>query len=158
MTIRIVGDGRENHNRNGSLKVLSGLAPSSPEGKHLTSQDRHLFIFQLNFPRCMNESLLVYFIQDFIGHLPYSRNCGSYTTQEVLKLPAVPNHLEKLIQPFLHTRLHANRCVAMGQPCIKRGITNHCRKERLFIKTMLKHLEKNPLTPFLKIFPGGIKS
>ena len=90
-----------NLNLKGSLKILSLLAPVSSNSKHLTHQDRYLFIFQLNFDRCMNDSLIVHFLQDFIDHPPYSKSCGSYTAI---------SHLGKVIQSLPHSRLQANQC------------------------------------------------
>ena len=54
---------KENLNLKGSLKILSLLAPFSSNSKHLTLQDRYLFIFQLNFDRCMNDSLTTFLIK-----------------------------------------------------------------------------------------------
>lgn len=99
------------------------------KGKHLTSQDRHLFIFPLNFPRCVNDSLIVHFIQDFTGHLPYSGKCGSHTgSPQTVCSYFVPGKVNPgppgtAGYPQTSVRLHANHV-------IQEAIPNGCRKER----------------------------
>ena len=135
-----------NLNLKGSLKILSLLAPFSSNGKHLTHQDRYLFIFQLNFDRCMNDSLTVHFLQDFIDHPPYSKSCGSYSHFPFRKVHPVTPGTAGYKQTS--AQLWANHM-------IKEALPNRCRKKDYSLNSV-DALGQNPVIASSHTIPENI--